>query len=289
MRKRPLSNFFGIPMNLRWLTLLLLLIGGSPATFGQLTGTNPVVRFHTDLGDIDTLLIQDVAPNTVANFLKYVRRGDYDNTFIHRSILNFVIQGGGFTFVNGQVVAIRQDAAVINEFHVSNTRGTLAMAKVAGNPNSATNQWFFNESNNNAANLDTQNGGFTVFGRIISASGLTTMDKIAVVPIDNQGPGFEELPLLNYIKGQTVVDANLVHVLWIKVVPQIVALTHPSANTIHVQGRGQPSTSYKLEMSATPIGSGFTTSVTVTTGTGGNFAFDDTTPGTKKFYRVTTL
>src|SRR5215212_6370539 len=204
MRKRPLSNFFGIPMKLRWLTLLLLLIVGSPATFGQLTGTNPVVRFHTDLGDIDTLLIQDVAPNTVANFLKYVKRGDYDNTFIHRSILNFVVQGGAYTFVNGQVVAIRQDAAVINEFHVSNTRGTLAMAKLAGDPNSATNQWFFNESNSNAANLDTDNGGFTVFGRIINVSGLTTLDAIAIVPVYNKGSVFEKLPLLNYTEGQTV-------------------------------------------------------------------------------------
>ena len=60
------------------------------------------------------------------------------------------------------------------------------MAKVAGDPNSATSQWFFNESDANAANLDIQNGGFTVFGRIMNSAGLATMDAIAAVPIYNK-------------------------------------------------------------------------------------------------------
>jgi cyclophilin family peptidyl-prolyl cis-trans isomerase len=236
------------------------------------------------------LLVQDVAPKNVANFLNYVNRGAYDNSFIHRSPPNFVIQGGGYKFVNGSVMSIPQDPAVVNEFHVSNTRGTLAMAKLAGNPNSATNQWFFNESDSNAgppANLDTQNGGFTVFGRIINGSGLTTMDTIAAVPIYNAGgPPFDQLPLRNYTSGN-IQNSNLVHVIWIKVIPQIVALTYPTANTVHVQGRGVASTTYKLEMSTSPDASTFSTSVNVTTGTVGNFNYDDTNPGTKKFYRLT--
>ena len=61
------------------------LTAGSHALFGQQSGSNPIVRFHTELGDIDVALLQDVAPNTVANFLRYVNRGDYDNSFIHRS------------------------------------------------------------------------------------------------------------------------------------------------------------------------------------------------------------
>ena len=40
------------------------------------------------------------------------------------------------------------------------------MAKLSGNPNSATNQWFINLGNN-STNLDVQNGGFTVFGQVI--------------------------------------------------------------------------------------------------------------------------
>ena len=281
---RPHLAALVFPFKLRWVILSVALLSGSQTLFAQ-GANNPLVRFHTDLGDIDVELLQNIAPKTVANFLGYVNSGAYDNSFIHRSSPSFVIQGGGYKFVNGQVVSIPQGAAVVNEFHVSNTRGTLAMAKLAGNPNSATNQWFFNEMDSNAASLDTENGGFTVFGQITNASGLSVMDMIAAVPIYNFGSPFDELPLRNYMGG-TIQDPNLVHVIWIKVLPQIVAITRPSSNTIRIQGRGAPSTTYKLEMSSS-LTSGFTTSVMVTTGPAGNFSHDDTATGPKKFYRLT--
>ena len=56
-------------------------------------------------------------PATVANFLSYVDGGHYTNTFIHRSIPGFVVQGGGFT-VSGSPISIgnvTQFAAVVNE------------------------------------------------------------------------------------------------------------------------------------------------------------------------------
>jgi hypothetical protein len=84
-----------------------------------------------------------------------------------------------------------------------------------------------------------------------------------------------------------VLDANLVHVIWIKLVPQIVAVTHPSANTAHVQGQGAANAAYKLEMSSSPAGSGFTTSVNVTADANGIIAYDDNASGTRKFYRLT--
>jgi cyclophilin family peptidyl-prolyl cis-trans isomerase len=267
------------------LVFCFALTAGSHALFGQ-TGGNPIARFHTELGDIDVALLQDVAPNTVANFLRYVNRGDYDNSFIHRSAPDFVIQGGGYKLVSGQVVSIPQDPPVANEFHVSNVRGTLAMAKLAGNPDSATNQWFFNESDSNAPNLDTQNGGFTVFGRIIDSSGLTTMGAIAAVPIYNAGSPFDQLPLRNFTGG-TFHNTNLVHAIWIKVIPQIVALTHPTANTVHLQGRGVANATYNLETSLSPAANTFTTSVMVTADSTGNISYDDPTAGTMKFYRLT--
>src|ERR1700750_2223096 len=103
----------------RLLIFAAVVIAGAGTTFGQLAGTNPLVRFNTDDGPMDTVLRQDVAPNTVANFLRYVKRGDYDNSFFHRSIQGFIIQGGGFKWVNGQAVAIAQDPPVANEFHLS--------------------------------------------------------------------------------------------------------------------------------------------------------------------------
>ena len=173
----------------------------------------PMVRFHTNLGDMDVTLLPN-APLTVANFLNYMNRGAYNNSVIHRSVSKFIIQGGGFQLQNHTLVAIPADPPVTNEPGVSNSRGTLAMAKLGTDANSATSQWFFNEGDN-SANLNGQNGGFTVFGRIIDASGLAIMDKIAAVPVPTPGPlqsPFDQIPLLNYTSG-SVQDQNYVVVL----------------------------------------------------------------------------
>ncbi len=280
--------------SLQPILLALFLTIASQGLFAQTSSSNPLVRFHTDLGDIDVSLLQDVAPANVANFLGYVNPGTYDNSVIHRSVPAFIIQGGGYNIVNNQPNALTPHAAVVNEFHVSNKRGTLAMAKLANNPNSATDNWFFNESDSNAdpsnpSNLDVQDGGFTVFGRIITNTGLTIMDAIATVPIYNAqsvfGADFQSLPLRNYA-GSTVQNANFVHVIWIKVVPQIAAVTHPSANTVHLQGTGAASKTYQLQTSTTPASSGFTTLTTVTANTNGAISFNDASAGTAKFYRL---
>ena len=171
--------------------------------------TNPVVRFQTNLGDIDVELYADVAPKTVENFFNYINKGAYANTIIHRSVANFVIQGGGYKLSSQSVDLVPSDAPVVNEFKVSNTRGTIAMAKLDGNPNSATNQWFFNLRDTNAENLDFQNGGFTVFGKITDAAGLAVMDRIAAVPKYNS-PYSDSLPLVGYSPNTVVQPSHFV-------------------------------------------------------------------------------
>lgn len=160
--------------------------------------SQPTVRFATTLGNIDVTLLPATAPKTVANFLNYVNRGAYDASFVHRAVPGFVIQGGGFRFVNDNVETVAADPPVANEFALSNLRGTLAMAKLGGDPNSATSQWFFNLSDANATNLDVQNGGFTVFGRVANAASLAVMDSIAAAQIINAGSPFDTLPVVNY-------------------------------------------------------------------------------------------
>jgi peptidyl-prolyl cis-trans isomerase A (cyclophilin A) len=118
--------------------------------------------------EIDFLLFRERTPVTIANFLGYVNRGDYTNMIVHRLVPGFVIQGGGFTIVNGIDGEISADSVatqptIRNEFGVSNTLGTISMAKLGGNPDSATSQWFIS-TGANSDNLDSQNGGFTVFG-----------------------------------------------------------------------------------------------------------------------------
>lgn len=160
-----------------------------------------VVRFDTVLGDVFANLLQST-PITSANFLRYADNSLYNNTIIHRSIPGFIIQGGGFAFPGlGEINAFDP---IQNEFGVSNTRGTIAMAKLPNQPNSATNQWFFNLGNN-ASNLDNQNGGFTVFGRVLG-NGMSVVDAIAALPTEDLGSPFEDIPLRDYQGGDPTAD-----------------------------------------------------------------------------------
>lgn len=153
-----------------------------------LLAANTIVGMETSLGSFIIELYDDKASFTVTNFLSYVTREDYNNTVIHRSIPGFIIQGGGYeccTFF-GQVYHILTDKIVQNEYHSSrsNIRGTIAMAKQGGDPNSATSEWFFNLADN-SANLDYQNEGFTVFGHVLD-SGMDVVDAAAALPTTTQ-------------------------------------------------------------------------------------------------------
>ena len=162
-------------------------------------------RFRTVLGDFDVELFDEETPITVANFVGIVNRGDYDNTFFHRSVPGFIVQGGGFQATTQD--EIPSVDPIMNEPGISNTRGTIAMAKLGDDPDSATTQWFFNLGDN-SENLDNQNGGFTAFGRVLG-NGMSVVDAIAALPVVNAGGTFSEIPLIDFAGG-TIADANLV-------------------------------------------------------------------------------
>jgi cyclophilin family peptidyl-prolyl cis-trans isomerase len=145
------------------------------------------VRVTTNQGSFDILLYQSEVPLTYANFMNYVNGGDYDGSIFHRSVPGFVVQGGGFapsTTTPGNMVSLDTDPPVTNEPGISNETGTVAFAKLGGDPDSATNQFFVNQANNNSSNsnsLDNQNGGFTVFGRV-AGGGMNTVNSIGSLP-----------------------------------------------------------------------------------------------------------
>jgi peptidyl-prolyl cis-trans isomerase A (cyclophilin A) len=131
-------------------------------------------------------LFDQEAPVTVENFLGYVRRGDYNRTYLHRVVDDFVVQGGGYRFeLFVGPIDVASKAPVKNEFAASNLAGSVAMAKFDGNPDSATNQWFVNVADN-SGNLDTNNGGFTVFGTVLG-DGLQILRAIDSLPFVNLG------------------------------------------------------------------------------------------------------
>lgn len=136
-----------------------------------------VVRFTAQYTDntgivtknLDMALFTNRTPVTRSNFLNYVSDGDYLNSIIHRSLPGFVLQGGGFQIQPGQplpvITSVPKDPPIVNEPGISNTLGTISMAKFPGNPNSATSEFFISTAGN-SNNLDFQNGGFAVFGRL---------------------------------------------------------------------------------------------------------------------------
>ena len=178
-----------------------------------------VVRYDTSLGNVDVRLFHTATPQSVTNFLSYVNTDSWDDTFIHRSIAGFIVQGGGFSLTPDifNTTNVASNAPVINEPVFSNLRGTLAYAKVGppqGQPptqqtiNSATNQWFFNLSDN-SANLDNQNGGFTAFGRVVG-NGMSVVDSIAALQTISAGSPFTDVPVndINTVVGQQNIFAS---------------------------------------------------------------------------------
>jgi peptidyl-prolyl cis-trans isomerase A (cyclophilin A) len=159
------------------------------------------VQFQTVMGNIEVNLFDKTTPETVKNFLTYVRDNDYTNTVIHRSVKDLaIIQGGGLTYNNSlPLTSIKSNRSVVNEPVYSNVRGTIAMAKKSRQPNSATNEWFFNLADNSAnfdPNFDNSQG-YTVFGQVTEAS-LPVLDAILAVNTFILGSNYTHFPLRNY-------------------------------------------------------------------------------------------
>ena len=146
----------------------------------------PRVKLQTSQGDIVLELAADKAPQTVDNFLQYVKTRHYDGTVFHRVIDGFMIQGGGFT---PDIVQKPTRAPVQNEANngLKNTPLTVAMART-NDPHSATAQFFINVADNKFLNhtQPTLNGwGYTVFGKVVA--GADVVDKIRKVSTSNRG------------------------------------------------------------------------------------------------------
>ena len=125
-----------------------------------------LVELDTTAGKIGIELDRRAAPATVDNFVKYVKAGFYDGTVFHRVIAGFMVQGGGFT-ADGKEKPTRPPIALESANGLKNAQGTLAMART-NDPDSATSQFFINVANNDFLNHTDDNGGYAVFGKVVS-------------------------------------------------------------------------------------------------------------------------
>jgi peptidyl-prolyl cis-trans isomerase A (cyclophilin A) len=241
-KKNPLIMFFKCKSFIFSSTLFALLSFNVQST---------VVEIRTSVGIIEVNLFDNTTPETVSNFLTYVNSGAYADNVVHRSVSNFVIQGGGFQYTgpvsltdNNQFAldAVQTGQALVNEPKLSNVRGTIAMAKLGGQPNSATSQWFINLSNN-VSSLDANvqgSEGYSVFGQVIG-DGMQVVDAIAALSVLGGEPNFvfKEIPLRNYTAEDLtnkvdLTDDNLVVISDIVVTDSTVATNtnlNPALNT----------------------------------------------------------
>lgn len=156
-----------------------------------------MVKLHTNFGPITLELDSTAAPETVANFLQYVKDAHYDGTIFHRVIDGFMIQGGGFTPDMDQKPT---RAPINNEAQngLKNVAYSIAMARTP-DPHSASSQFFINVADNafldfRAANA--QGYGYCVFGKVVE--GQDVIDRIRKVHTGMRA-GHQDVPVENVI------------------------------------------------------------------------------------------
>jgi cyclophilin family peptidyl-prolyl cis-trans isomerase len=203
---------------------VLLYLGFSCAASAR---ADTLAQFRTVFGDIDVELYDHDKPVTVQNFIRYVQTGRYQNEFAHRLITNFVVQGGGYTITNrgttnAQVATIVTYPPITNEFSVgrrfSNVYGTIAMAKLGGDTNSATSEWFFNLADNSFLDAADSNNLFVVFGSVLRGTNVlnilngfqiyTGTQASNLILHQYYAPPFDDLPLLY----PSVTDTNFLFI-----------------------------------------------------------------------------
>ena len=149
------------------------------------------IQMKTSKGDIFIELNNELAPISTANFVRYTEEGFYDETIFHRVISNFMIQGGGF---DKDMKKKETHEGIENEWKngLSNKRGTIAMARLGGQANSGTSQFFINVADNGFLDTPRDGSGYAVFGKVVK--GMDVVDAIRVVQTTNKG-SYGDVPM----------------------------------------------------------------------------------------------
>ena len=245
--------------------------------------TESTVLFETSLGNVPVTLFDSSTPVTTENFKAYMNNGDWKDSVVHRAIPGFIVQAGGYiSEENGAFGSVPDDPPIINEYSDlrPNACGTLSMAKLGGQPDSATNEWFVNLADN-AQNLDFQNGGFTSFARVLG-NGMEVFEAIASLPqgtfgvsVDGISRTFSNWPL-QQVSANSPLPSELVIIKDIAPVApmtfELVSNSRPEVATVVIDGNslalthGEETGQTTVTISATDLDSARTEhSFTITT------------------------
>jgi peptidyl-prolyl cis-trans isomerase A (cyclophilin A) len=272
------------------LCVSLLLLSLHPGAAGTLA------QFRTAFGDLELELYDQDKPATVQNFMRYIQSGRYENEFAHRLVPGFVVQGGGFTITNRAttnwtILDVQTYPRITNEFAVgrrfSNVYGTIAMAKLGGDTNSATSQWFINLADNSFLDAADTNNLFVVFGHVVSGTNvLNTFNNFQywtgaqtsnLVLHQYYNPPFDDLPLLHAI----VADTNFV---FVDITLLQVAVTTAAGGGKEISWNSATGLTNLVEFTTNlpPVW----TTLARTNGTGARMTVVDSAATPRRFYRV---
>lgn len=140
------------------------------------------VTMTTTEGKIVLELDGNKTPITVNNFITLAKKGFYDNTIFHRTIANFMIQGGDptGTGMGGPGYKFNDE-----KFDGEYTRGTIAMAN--SGPNTNGSQFFIIHADYALPK------NYVIFGKV--TNGIETVDKIATAPTSMSDSGENSKPV----------------------------------------------------------------------------------------------
>lgn len=148
-----------------------------------------VAVLETSEGQIILMFHPEKAPKHVENFKALIKKGFYDGTRFHRTIVDFMIQGGdpnskdlakaNLWGTGGNVGEDGQEITVDAEFtDLKHARGVLSMAR-SQNINSASSQFFI--MHKDSSFLD---GKYSAFGSVVE--GMDVVDKIVATPVTDR-------------------------------------------------------------------------------------------------------
>lgn len=155
---------------------------------------------------IEIELYPDVAPKTVANFVKNVQEGFYSQTIFHRAIDGFVVQGGGYdTEYNSKTVSETVEGEFSDngtENVLSHKRGVISMARIPSQPDSASTQFFIVQSDS-----EYLDGQYAAFGMV--RGGMNVIDEIAASPhMKNPPSGLTDLPEEQFVIESITIESD---------------------------------------------------------------------------------
>ena len=152
---------------------------------------NPIIKINVrSYGTMTAELYPEMAPLTVANFVKLAEQNFFEGLIFHRVIKGFMIQGGGYD----ESMEHKDCPSIKGEFkangfmqnNLKHTRGVLSMARTS-DPDSASSQFFVMHMD--APHLDAQYAGF---GKL--TDGFDVLDAIANVKTGNYGWYMQDVP-----------------------------------------------------------------------------------------------